>query len=324
MARTKQTARKPCQYTPRQIYQFPDHTGQTYTVVDPSGCDAITKLSVHLYSLGPLTVSSEDVGELLLRSRPFTDWGNARNKWPRVDVYPPLASIEACIEHHQREKVHRQNAKLELHRQVAASAGEDGDDAQEAVAKLRGREPLPHIVPTWCCSGKFWVDRYTSMQRYRSFILVVPEDCASWGDVERTGLWVVKFDQDVTDEMQLSVDDARLLDESDSGGPEEWVVAHKRAFGPPVCIQRLMLSQTELIESRGGGYDHDFFNLPSTLMDEWIHLTQVFWDCTYSKPCCDGCDEGERHDDCELDLTEHVFDEDGQCLECRRFLDSTG
>ncbi|OOF90913.1 hypothetical protein ASPCADRAFT_510422 [Aspergillus carbonarius ITEM 5010] len=275
MARTKQTARKS---TPgRAPHRYPDHTGNLYTVVDGplTNCTgttpAIRKLGIHLYSLSPLSPSPEAVGGAILSSDGIQGWGNARNYWPRVDVYPPMGSIEACIEHHQREKVYRAGRKREMMKEVADAAAKayakdcvgdevrDEEDAiQEAIAKLRGKEPLPHIVPTWCCAARFW-GPYDYRTRYRSFILVVPERCSTWEDIKKMGLWVVNFDLDWGPAMDTEMEDWE----------SEW-------------------DEGALIVEKTG----------------WVWVDKVEKDPLF--------------DIFVMGLDEHYFDEDGQCVACRR------
>ncbi|PWY65682.1 hypothetical protein BO94DRAFT_504690 [Aspergillus sclerotioniger CBS 115572] len=313
MARTKQTARKS---TPgcaphrqqRTVHQYPDHTGKVYTVVDGpvTGCTsttpAIRKLSIHLYSLSPLSPSPETVGRDLLSSDGIQGWGNARNHWPRVDVYPPMGSIEACIEHHRREKVFRAERKREMVREVADSAAKAfakdcGDDevrdeeeaVQEAIAMLRGKEPLPHIVPTWCCAVRFW-GPYDYRTRYRSFILVVPEGCSTWEDIKKMGLWVVNFDLDWGPTMDTEMEDWEP--EWDEGA----LIVEKTGW---VWVEKRPAFKTSLYHV-------------------WSDLTSSLWDCTYRIRVCDRCEDQVPHEDCEGEMDEHYFDEDGQCVACRR------
>ncbi|KAF4151536.1 hypothetical protein CNMCM8927_003634 [Aspergillus lentulus] len=85
-----------------------------------------------------------------------------------LDVYSPLGSMEECMDHHRAENIYRKHALEEMHREARATADNE-EDAEEAV---------------------------------RNFVLVVPEDCRCWDDVEEKGLWVVCFDQDVTPAME--------------------------------------------------------------------------------------------------------------------------
>ncbi|PYI02581.1 hypothetical protein BO78DRAFT_410488 [Aspergillus sclerotiicarbonarius CBS 121057] len=340
MARTKQTARKSTKgRAPRRqlasTHQYPDHTGKLYTVVDGpnTGCTsttpAIRKLSIHLYSLAPLSPSPEAVGRQILSSDGISGWGNARNYWPRVDVYPPLGSIEACIEHHRREKVFRAEKKREMIRGVvdaaaAAFARDHGGDeiedeeevVQEAIAKLRGKEPLPHIVPTWCCAARFWTP-YDCKTRYRSFILVVPEGCSTWEDIKERRLWVVKFDLDFSPAMETEMEDWEP--EWDEGAliveKTGWVLVEKVEMDPLVSVERMSVGDGRRADWDLDGERPDF---KTSLYHEWSGLTSSLWDCTYRIPICDRCDDEVPHEDCEVEMDEHYFDDDGQCVACRR------
>ncbi|EED18578.1 conserved hypothetical protein [Talaromyces stipitatus ATCC 10500] len=314
MARTKQIARKSTGgRAPRKQlgskdfsrHTFLDHAQKPYTVVGgPSWSmnqDIIRKLSLHLYFLSDVDPDQgAEIGNSLLRSDAICGWGNARNYWPRVDVYAPLGSIEECIEHHRREKIFRRKAVEEMHAAVAAAArdacGPEMDDedreeaAHEAVLALRGKEVYPHIVPTWCCSAKFWRE-YDYKKRYRSFVLVVPADCHSWDDILQKGIIHVEFDQDVSPAMETYMDDTY-------GEEEESLIENDRTGW--VYIEK---SPDEI---RGHLYHR------------WMDHTSALWDCTYRIPVCDACNNEEPHQNCEHELNGHYFDEDGQCIACRR------
>jgi hypothetical protein len=81
------------------------------------------------------------------------------------------------MEHHRAEKIDGKQALERMHRDANASADNE-EDAEEAMRKLRGKQPLPHNVPTWACTERFWTRySYGHDWRYRSFVLVVPADC---------------------------------------------------------------------------------------------------------------------------------------------------
>lgn len=283
--------------------QFKDHAGNPYTVVHYASTQdsPICKLSVHLYTLSNLNPNPGSLGRSLLDSDTFVFSLDAMDWSPRVDVYAPQPSIDACIEHHRREKEYRARARDEFRRKVAtdaaSAAGEaedgNGDAAQQALLNLGGKEPLPHIVPTWCVSAAFW-DRHRCMfqERYRSFILVVPEECSTWEDVEEKGLWLVKFDQDVSPAMEVdAADGAASKDEAD------WVHVKSRNWGPPVSIERVSVVEDSEI-------DEDDQDEPmASLLDKWTGLTVVFSDCTYRSVHCEGCYKanGRLHEGCEVE-----------------------
>ncbi|KAL4895474.1 hypothetical protein BDV59DRAFT_155814 [Aspergillus ambiguus] len=313
MARTSQTARKPHRPRPprKQTHQFNDHAGNEYTVVDPfaSGISpphVITKLSIHLYSLEPLLPNAEVIGRELLYSSDIVDWGNARNWWPRVDVYAPLESIEACIEHHRREKAYRKEAKEEMHRAVAAGAPSE-EEGQAAVAKLRGKEPLPHIVPTWCPRNGVPLLRYLAHSSYRSFVLVVPRGSSTWDDIKERGLWMVEFDRNMPRaheiKEELIYEDVEALTEND----KKPVAVDNAPRGPPVNIERLW------VDSRHAEPDS-----VTTLEQKWMEYVLALWDCTYRPVECEGCEDDLLEHDCEVEMSEHFFNEDGNCVECSK------
>lgn len=334
MARTKQTARKSTGgRAPRKqlsgkayfIDTFQDHAQRPYTVVGgPSysmNPDIIRKLSLHLYFLSDVDAEQRaEIGNSLLQSDAIAGWGNARNYWPRVDVYAPLGSVEECIEHHRREKIYRRQAVEALHATVAADARDecgpemDDDDreeaAQEAVLALRGLEIYPHIVPTWCRSSRVWVDRggWDFSPRYQSWILVVPADCYSWDDLLQKGVSHVMFDQDVSPAMETYIEDfydeeekAEFLLENDSSG---WAYVEKIDHGPPVQIKRLSVADdaNELALRIRKSDEEGPDEITGHLYHTWSDWTGVLWDCTYRTRVCDSCDNEEPHELCELEM----------------------
>jgi hypothetical protein len=92
--------------------EFRDHTGRHYNVVTSRAGPnaAIVKLGIQLYCLGEPEFNPQDMGSSLLNSDAVEGWGNARNHWPRVDVYTGFDTVEECIEHHRREKAFRKEA----------------------------------------------------------------------------------------------------------------------------------------------------------------------------------------------------------------------
>ncbi|KAF2087751.1 hypothetical protein K490DRAFT_41574 [Saccharata proteae CBS 121410] len=170
MARTKAQARKSTGgRAPRKqlagrsegTITYPDHSGRPVTTIYNSSSqikDIIPKLSFHIYPLSSMTDSATHIGTRFLASDGISGWGNARNWWPRVDVYAPMASVDECMAHHVKEK------------------------------EFRKRRGGPHIVPNWSNRS------YEYGNPYRNVILVIPADCASWSDVEEKGLLWVQFD----------------------------------------------------------------------------------------------------------------------------------
>jgi hypothetical protein len=280
--------------------------------------DIIRKLSLHLYFLSDVDAEQRaEIGNHLLQSDAIAGWGNARNYWPRVDVYTPLSSIEECIEHHRREKIFRRHAVEELHAGVAADARDacgpemDDDDreeaAKEAVLALRGLEIYPHIVPTWCRSSKLVADREWDFKtRYQSWILVIPADCHSWDDVLQKGIIHAMFDQDVSPAMETYIDDTyeeeeESLIENDRTG---WLVVEKIEHGPPIQIQRLSVSHdaNALAIRNWDKEPQGPEEIRSHLYHIWSEWTGALWDCTYRIPVCHGCENEEAHENCEFEL----------------------
>lgn len=175
-------------------------------------------------------------------------WGNARNWWPRVDVHTGFESVEDCIEHHRLEKKFRETATEEMRR--AAVQGLSESAAEEKLrTEICVQQPLPHIVPTWCRSSRNWT-WHDKGDRYKSWILVMPPGCSSWQDVVDKGLIQVKFDLDVTPDMETvsfdlgAMDDVSLIDRE---GLDGWVVVRKTGVDTnrPPLVQHLLCVREE-------------------------------------------------------------------------------
>ncbi|KAF7116915.1 hypothetical protein CNMCM5793_005545 [Aspergillus hiratsukae] len=283
MARTKQVASgRRYNHKPKV---FRDHRGNDYTVVGgtPSSCSnpsTIIKLSIHLYTLSDLQETPEEIGSKLLRSHGIVASGNLHNYWPRVDVYSPLGSIEECMEHHRAEKIYRKKAVEEMHREARVSADTE-EDAEEAVRKFRGKQPLPHIVPTWACTERSWTQySFGHGWRYRSVVLVVPEDCRCWDDVEEKGLWIVCFDQDVTPAMETHMWDCVREEDWEIDNGEGWVEVEKIEYGPPVLIKRVSVCREDQEPGERGDS-----TITDNLYDMWSQIVRVLNDCTYRTLC---------------------------------------
>ncbi|KAH6981277.1 hypothetical protein BKA56DRAFT_617071 [Ilyonectria sp. MPI-CAGE-AT-0026] len=339
MAPTKQTRRKSTGgKAPRKrnmsarYSHFEDHAGQTYTVVRGGGLsENIAKLGIQLYCLGSPHPSPEALGNSFLNCDAIEGWGNARNRWPRVDVHSNFSSIEECVDHHRREKAYRMQAIQDMRESAVAGLSEEAAN-EKLINEIRGKEPLPHIVPTWCPSAKFWT-QYNYASRYRSWILVLPEGCLSWEDVIEKGIYQVSFDLDITPAMETEmydcdIEEDTLLDCEKHG----WVEVEKSGLEKCQPVQTRLLCARERPRDAFLGLEEvddidrirealDGWKTPgheSTLSSAWQDAVSGLWDCTYRQPSCDGCYEGEPHDLCEVELDEHYFDEDGQCIACRR------
>ena len=324
--------------------QFTDHQGHTYQTIGGSQGyftdnqtfikTAISKLSIHLYILNATPSDSSlaiDLASRLKSSEAIAGWGNARNYWPRVDVYYSngFSTPEACIDHHREEKIYRQNAIIEQRRKVTIEE-DDGTNLSESeleevvTSKIRGRQPLPHIVPTWCCSREFWNENSPSAyQRYRSWILVVQKDCKTWADVVEKGLLLLQFDRDVYPEMETTTWGEGLDEDAVIQDGKEWMYIDKSGLGelPPMKQSLLCLREPPL---EPFSELKDYWKTPGfdrRLIDVWRGYTGMLWDCTYRKVLCEMCVDNQPHEDCENDLYEHFFDDDGQCVACRRSLE---
>ncbi|KAF5022463.1 hypothetical protein F66182_5499 [Fusarium sp. NRRL 66182] len=330
MVRQKKTSRKSThglkikQRRALRIYypnrsDFKDHAGRRYNLVAKSYNEnthrTIIKLSIQLYCLGTPKFSAHDIGKSLLCSKAVENWSNYK---PRVDVYTGFSDVEACIEHHRREKAFRRQAVKTFRQEAVAGLSEEAA-AEKLVTEIKGREPLPHIIPTWCASSKS--DWWRSMDRYRSWILVIPETRSSWEDVIDNGLLQVKFDLDATPEMFTEDEDDY---EESSLSKDGWVYVDWTGIekAKPVEISLLCLRE-ERRKPRDFGYSPEIIEpTPGSrgrFCDVWANATlNLWWDCAYVIESCDDCDEDVPHEWCEADRNEHYYDEDGQCIACRR------
>ncbi|KAM0266775.1 hypothetical protein ACHAPA_006552 [Fusarium lateritium] len=306
---------------PRRVYtghrQFNDHTGRSYDAItahEYGPNTKIPKLSIQLYCLGQPEFTPFEIGTALLGSDAIQGWGNARNWWPRCDVYTGFKDVDECVEHHRQEKSFRRKAVENMRQEAVAGLSEE-DAHEKLVTEIRGKEPLPHIVPSWCESTKF-VDSW-ERDRYKSWIFVIPEDRHSWEDVIDQGLLQVKFDLDVSPEMFIDFWDDF---EESTLGKDSWVDVNKSGIEEckPVEILHLCASN----ERKTGHFgENDQKKTPGSdgrLFDAWYDATMYLRDCTYRIQECEECEENEPHESCERERDEHYFDEDGKCIACRR------
>jgi hypothetical protein len=335
--RTKQTARKATGRLPKAKDSTPvhlqDHAGRPYTVVDGhrDSSPGIFKLGIQLYCLGNPKPSPAVLGDKFLSCKAISGWGNARNWWPRVDVHTDFDSVEECVEHHRREKAFRKAAVEEMRRNVVEGLSEEAA-YEKLKSEVRGSEPLPHIVPSWCPSAKFWNDCNFG-SRYRSWVLIMLKGCTSWDDVIENGLLHVSFDLDITPAMETKTLDLDMEEDTLLEGDEQgWVEVEKTGIeksDPVDCRLLCVREQPADVFLR----PEDVENLDrinevfhgwktpghySTLDRAWRDATSNLRDCTYRKAVCDACMEDEDHTACEMELDEHYFDDDGQCTACRR------
>ncbi|KAF4967436.1 hypothetical protein FSARC_5009 [Fusarium sarcochroum] len=317
MARRVKFARKARALIPRHL-EYKDHAGRPYTLVSAGGTGphtTIAKLSIQLYCLGRPKFTPQEIGLSLLNSDAVQGWGNACNYWPRVDVHTGFGSVEECVEHHRREKAFRRRAVQQMRQDAVAGLSEE--DAMEKLnTEVQGKEPLPHIVPSWCESARFCEDKWWE-NRYRSWIFVIPEDRFSWEDIIEKGLLQVQFDLDVSPGM-LTEEEEEF--EESTLGKHGWVLVYRSGVDKYEPVEIIQLCARE--ESNKEQYDQDPVEKTpgchTTLRQAWINATGQLRDCTYRIEFCESCIENEPHEWCETERDEHYFDDDGQCIACRR------
>ncbi|CAH0023973.1 unnamed protein product [Clonostachys rhizophaga] len=336
MPRAKQGPRKSLgggaivkQAPKHEVLHFKDHAGQSYSVrpTFPRATKAVPKLGLQLYLLGSRTEPAvQELARRFLGCEAIHGWRGMH--WPRVDAYSGFETVESCIEHHRREKTFRKSAIKEMKRSETAGLSEE-DAAEKLRTKIRGREPLPHIVPTWCPSEAFW-NEIEFKHRYRSWIIIIPEDRLSWEDVMEKGLLSVRFDLDVTPAMHTFCWDGQYNEPCELPGDNvAWVLVQKTGLDLCKPVDCKLLCARD--QPNRGFLDPDVdpeehmriaygWHTPGTngrLFDEWSDSTEWFRDCAYSSNC-DACNDGEPHDICDDELNEHYFDDDGLCIACRR------
>ncbi|SCV49489.1 uncharacterized protein FFB14_10923 [Fusarium fujikuroi] len=291
--------------------EFKDHAGRHYDVVtDRAGPNAaIVKLSIQLYCLGKPEFDPHAMGSSLLNSRAVVSWGNARNHWPRVDVYTGFDTVEECMEHHRREKAFRKDAAKKM--KDDAVTGLSKAEAEKLLAtKIQGKEPLPHIVPSWCEWPRFVGDGRNVGDRYKSWIFLIPAGRSSWEDVIHHGLLQVKFDPDVSPAM--SVSESPMFGRT-SEGEQGWGFIQKTDIENLEPVKTLHICAREEQGSSDPTPESD-----TTLFSAWYEATMQLQGCTYKPKGCEGCQTNEPHDLCEEEMDEHFNDEDGHCVACRR------
>jgi hypothetical protein len=282
MARTAQTARKssggqaPLGTPESRFHLFKDHAGNSVTTIYsslPTGKQHIPRLSLHLYTLSTVKESAQELCELFLRLDGIIGWGNARNWWPRVDIYDtPLSSIEECMQHHRREKV------------------------------FRKRNGGPHIVPTWSRRCGY------AYRSYRNVIFVIDKDCGDWQAVMNRGLLSAQYDLDTRPEDQFEVLEAEDLDDPRDEGLVELNPAQDDPLIERVIIDREKEDEMRREQQVDWANGHYLKKHPPTLRMVWSDMTMALCDCTYRMARCDGCEEGFEHTDCAVEqLASHTI-----------------
>lgn len=327
--------RKLLQENKDKVWKFDDHAGATYTVVSGPRCwprnpSVIPKLSVHLYCLDDPEPSPHALALNICSKRLSDDRFD-----PRVDIYTGFDSIEQCIDHHRREKAYRRKAAEDLRRAVVDGMSEE--DAQEFLTtQHRGKEPLPHIVPTWCEGISFWRQGIIPPDRFKSWILVMKKDCRTWADVEEQGILLVQFDLDWSIEMETEIEPDFAADSLIPDDRQPWMIVYKVERPPPIqttllCVRSEPSWTWDDFRQPDGSIDYDRYakfreswktpGHQGTLSGAWQGFSRVIWGDPYKDEDCDGCKNDEPHDKCERELSEHYFDDEGQCIACRRLIE---
>jgi hypothetical protein len=318
---------------PTESKRYLDHAGREYTVVGGQwgvGSSTKRKLGIQLYCLEEPSPSPELLGDALLHADSlFADIVYMYDHYPRIDLYTGFDTTQECIEHHRLEKAFRKRA-IEDYRREAVAGLRDEAALATLATKVRGKEPLPHIVPSWCRSAAFWRDEYwyEETDRYRSWIFVMPKGCRSWNDAVEKGIFEVKFDRDITIDMHTTLEEDFL--DSRLEGEEDWInVSLTGLHECPEVRSRLLCARMPPENQFHSPGEAGRLSEPpqplwmtpgsvETLGKAWAASISLLPQCCYGNTACYECDDGEPHEECEKELDEHFFDEDGLCINDRR------
>lgn len=244
-----------------QSRRFPDHSGNPVTSV-VHGADRVDcyKVGLQLYPLAPLKDSPEKIGDGFTK---LDFGGNAHNKWPRVDIYSPQDSIEACMRHQLLERKHR----------------------REDQGASRG----PHMVTTWAGG-------YMDYQ-YRNVILVADKDSVDWESIKAKGLTAVLFDW-----TGDPADDIDVIDAEDSEVKDLQYVECSPASPDPlifhVVVDPAAEKEVEERQRRSPRRKDDSRPLSRLVWDLCAPLPQCCYD---GHADCLDCEAEIAHEACRLD-----------------------
>jgi hypothetical protein len=217
-------------------------------------------------TLSLLKEPAQELCELFLQLNGIVRWSDARNHWPRVDVYiTPLNSLEECMQHHLLEK------------DFGKSSGG------------------PHIVPNWSRRGSY------GSRTYRNVIFVIDKDCEDWRTVLKRGLLSVQYDLATRPEDQFEVLEAEELDDLRDEGSVELNPVLDDPMIERVIIGREQEDEMWQEQQANWANGNYLVTYPRTLHEVWSEMTMALYDCTYRRPNCDGCEEGFEHTDCAIE-----------------------
>jgi hypothetical protein len=243
--------------------QFPDHAGQPVQslVLSPVGLDCHV-VSLQVYPLGPLA-DPLSIANGLLAPELSEAHGD---KFPRVDLYSPQPSLEACMAHQRAEKQHRKQT--------------DG----------------LYIVPTWHRGKAGFV---TSRISHRNFIVVIDADCPDWDAVRAKGLSIVLFDWVGSPEDDLEVYPADDSDVEDL----EMVEAMSPGEDPLVLRGLLTREEEKMLHEQ---WEPGKMTIQERNADRRVYFGRFFRDLSFWLPECYGghlecedCENEVAHERCQ-------------------------
>jgi hypothetical protein len=255
--------RRPRRCIPR-TRTFEDHTGNPANslVISPVGLDCHL-VSLQVYPLGALS-DPLAIANSLLEYELGEAYGD---KIPRVDIYTPQPSLEACILHQRAEKEHRKK--------------NDG----------------LYIVPTW---HRGRADFVTSRTNHRNFIVVLDADCANWDAVRARGVSIVLFDWVGTPEDDLEVYPAEDSDVEDL----EMVEAMPPGEDPLVLRGLLSREEEKMLHKEWEGMKWQDRNADRRVFFGRFFRDLSFWlpECYGGLLECEDCENEVEHDRCRPEM----------------------
>jgi len=243
---------------------FLDHASQPVTslVLSPFGLDCHL-VSLQVYPLTPL-VDPLAIAHGLLSYETSRDFGD---KTPRVDIYAPQPSLEACMAHQRAEKLHRK---------------ETGG---------------LYIIPTWHQGN---LDFIASRAQHRNFIVVIDSDCSDWTSVQAKGVTIVLFDW-----VDSFEDDIKVYSAGDSEVQDFEMVEVIPPGEDPLILRGLLKKEDEkMLYSQ---WEPGVMTREERDQDRRLYFGSFFRDLSYGLPqCyggyleCDDCKNGVEHDKCTV------------------------
>ncbi|KAK0623760.1 hypothetical protein B0T14DRAFT_565084 [Immersiella caudata] len=256
---------------------FPDHAGNPVTshVISTVGLECHL-VSLQVYPLGPL-VDPLAIANGLLGPELSDAYGD---KFPRVDIYSPQPSLEACMAHQRAEKEHRKES--------------DG----------------LYMIPTW---QRGRADFVTHRTNHRNLIVVIDLDCPDWDAVKAKGPGIVLFDWVGTPEDDLEVYPAEDSDAEDL----EMVEAMPPGEDPLVLRGLLSREEEKMLHKDWEGMTWEDRGADRRIYFGRFFRDLSFWlpECYGGHLECEDCENEVEHERCRPEENGHRMNEEtGICV----------